>query len=226
MTDYDAVAARYDAHFTRPVDRWEDARLVGLLRPHLRRDDNVLDLGCGTGWLLDHLRVARAHYTGLDASAGMLSELTRKHPRARVVKHRVGDLGWVSAAKMAAPCGPYPYDVVVATWAAHEFPLRAVLEGARALVRPGGLVLLHGQAPRYDHRRHYVAAGLDDYRGFLRFTPRACHLAGRDVGLSWLGAAGTGALPDALALWRPLWRVACAVPARHHWAFLARWRVP
>jgi SAM-dependent methyltransferase len=120
---YDYVAESYDDHFARPVDRWEDERLAALLAPHVNGAD-VLDLGCGTGWVLDHL--SPAHYIGVDASPGMLAVLHDKHPDAWTACLAVGSVEW---KKIAAAHVEPVYDAAVATWAAHCFgdlqPLQA-----------------------------------------------------------------------------------------------------
>jgi SAM-dependent methyltransferase len=228
MATYDAVAEVYDHHFDRPCDRWEDERLADLLRPYVASTEvpsltsaRVLDLGCGTGWLLDHLPVPVTHYVGIDTSAPMLARLTEKHPRASVVKATVGVQGWLD--EVSSDPGVPPFDVVTATWAAHDLPnIHALLSEVRCLVPVGGYAALHGQAPRYRRRRHYVLGDLDERRGYLDWTPGRCRLS-TPPGWRWLGAHGTGAAPE----WpqdRRLWRLALTLPARAHWAFLAVWQ--
>ena len=217
VTAYDRVADCYDDHFDRPVDRWEDERLTELLAPHVNRQ-SVLDLGCGTGWLLDHLDPYA--YTGVDCSAAMLERLSHKHPWASTVKATVGQLGWWAGLDEHA-CQAR---TVTATWSAHELGEPALLLAQLAqMFPPRTMVCLHGQGPRYRHRRHYVLPE-DDRRGYLRWTPEHCKMAASRTGHDWLGAVGTGAWPDALA-WHPPWRATLGLPARWHYAFLAMWRL-
>ena len=167
---------------------------------------------------------ARSTTTGVDASAPMLARLMEKHPDVEVVKATVGTAGWVDEVMAGARS---PANVVTATWAAHEFlPLTRVLFGIRRLLEPGGLVLLHGQAPRYRRRRHYILDGNDDRQGFRQWTPDRCESAGTVAGLTWAGATGTGATPDVLAQSHRLWHAGLRVPPRWHYAFLAAWRLP
>lgn len=48
---------------------------------------SLLDLGCGTGRLLDTNIPAKALYIGVDTSRGMLNELLMKHPKALRLKN-------------------------------------------------------------------------------------------------------------------------------------------
>ena len=52
-----------------------------LLR--LGAEDKVIDVGCGDGAMVPHLR-ARAAYCGVDLSARMVSLARRRHPDARL----------------------------------------------------------------------------------------------------------------------------------------------
>ena len=144
---YDGLAGQYDEHYRRPVDLWEDARLAELLDPFVTGRD-VLDLGCGTGWLLDHLRPGG--YCGVDQSAAMLAELGRKHPAAQVRKASVGEPGWERELPL-----PRSWEVAVATWAAEYFNLDQVLPVLAGLVEPGGVIALHGNQPRGQRRRRH-----------------------------------------------------------------------
>jgi SAM-dependent methyltransferase len=222
---YDAVAPIYDDHFHRRVDRWEDERLEALLAPHVN-GKAIIDLGCGTGWVLDHLQPDKSAYLGLDASARMLDVLESKHltVETRQVVVNVGH--WLDGL-------PLRNEAIVATWAAHDFGnLSRLLPDLNRLLLPGGIVALHGQTPRYAERRHYVLNGADTARGFLRWTERRCRLATAQSGteydepLVWLGAYGTGAGPDwspTRALWN--WTARWSVPDEH-FAFLALWGKP
>lgn len=50
---YDALADHYDERYDTPVGREEDEIVKGWISsPHLATD-HVLDIGCGTGLLLD-----------------------------------------------------------------------------------------------------------------------------------------------------------------------------
>jgi ubiquinone/menaquinone biosynthesis C-methylase UbiE len=222
VSAYDLLAGRYDGHFARPVDRWEDARLAAIITPHTR-GRRVLDLAAGTGWVADHCEPAG--YTAVDISLAMLGELRRKHPHAVTYAADVTSPGWVSSL----PLADASFDSVTCTWGAHYLgDLAIVLTAVRGLVRPGGSVIFHGQCPRYDHRPHYIAGGYA-HRGF---TKTAVLAAAQRAGWPRPAIRGVGALPDTLTerLPRPLghalWAVALTGPVSAHYSAAYVWRVP
>jgi trans-aconitate methyltransferase len=215
VSQYDAIADTYDGHFRRPVDQWEDDRLAALLAP-LADDRDVLDLGCGTGWLLDHCRPA--YYTGVDCSVPMLANLLDKHPDAAVVKATVGEPGWQAALREHR--ARLQWDVITATWSLQylgDLPvLLRVLSGMDPRV-----IALHGYLPRYRRRSHEITG---EARPVV--VPWQMRAAARHAGLAQPRLSGTGSLPDGLARTRAGWQVAAALtPSRWHYAALWVWRL-
>lgn len=207
MSQYDSIAGIYDLHFARPVDRWEDARLAARLRPIVDGRD-VLDLGCGTGWLADHC--APSAYTGVDESAAMLAELVRKHPGAATVKAAVGTAGWTVAVPQRA------FDVITCTWALQYLGSLDVLLATLAALDPG-VIALHGYLPRYRRRAHEITGAERPVT-----DPHAIRGAGRLAGLPEPAVYGTGSLPDGLARYRVAWELAARL-ARAEWHYAALW---
>lgn len=80
---YDAVAAEYAAFFVKPESEPLFRTLATVIEP-AAQEGLVLDLGCGTGWMLDRCKVG-GEYHGVDPSAGMLTQLSKKHPSAKVI---------------------------------------------------------------------------------------------------------------------------------------------
>lgn len=131
--EYNRLAAVYDQRWDRYV-RISLDRVLGAVV--LDGDERVLDVGCGTGVLLEQLR--RRHpgleLQGIDPSEGML-EIARKRCGADV-----------SLAQGQAEKLPYPadaFDVIVSVSALHYFaePPQAIAEMHRVL-RPAGRVVI------------------------------------------------------------------------------------
>lgn len=81
---FDAVATEWDAD--HPVREGESAHVLRLLAdvggkypPH------VLDIGCGTGRVLDLELASPDRYAAVDSSRAMLNMLLRKHPKVAAV---------------------------------------------------------------------------------------------------------------------------------------------
>lgn len=128
-SDYDG-AVRYNI---------EGAQRLVLSIPPGRYDD-VLDVGCGTGWatqaMIDRFRPLRV--TGVDPSAGMLEQFDAK----------LGHLGDVEVTLAEAgvenmPVAPESFDLAICSMAYHWFQHRwvAAEQIARAL-KSGGVVAI------------------------------------------------------------------------------------
>ena len=110
-----------------------------LRRVDVGRAHDVLDVGCGTGALLDAIDRVREGNTaprlaGVDLSTGMLA----------VARGRLGRRGALAVADAARlPYRPARFDLALSSSALHHWdePQRAVREMARVL-RPGGRVAI------------------------------------------------------------------------------------
>lgn len=86
---YDSVAADYDLR--RDASRDDEVR-SRIMHRFGSRSPRTLDVGCGSGALLDFGVVRPDRYTGIDPSQGMLNELVLKHPGVhRVIPARLED---------------------------------------------------------------------------------------------------------------------------------------
>ncbi|MTI19115.1 metalloregulator ArsR/SmtB family transcription factor [Rhodobacteraceae bacterium RKSG542] len=105
--------------------------------------DSFLDLGTGTGRLLELFREQYNRGIGVDSSQNMLSVARANLEKAQVANAQVrqGDI-------YALPIAPHSADVAVIHQVLHflEDPARAIQEAARAL-RPGGRLLVVDFAP-------------------------------------------------------------------------------
>ena len=117
----------------------EGAQRLALTIPPGRYDD-VLDVGCGTGWatqaVIDRFHPARI--TGVDPAEGMLEQFAAK----------LGDIEGVEITLVKADVENMPvpdgaFDLVVCSMAYHWFPRK--WEAAKAMARalkPGGVIAI------------------------------------------------------------------------------------
>ncbi|KIC11986.1 ubiquinone biosynthesis protein UbiE [Leisingera sp. ANG-M1] len=104
-------------------------------RSYLGAGDSVLELGCGTGSTAIELARSAGKVTATDLSEAMLEV-----GRERAWDAGASNIEFRCCSASAAPEGPF--DAVLAHNLLHLLPdLEAVLEGAAARVKPGGLMI-------------------------------------------------------------------------------------
>jgi len=106
----------------------------------------ILDVGCGTGRLLQQLRAARprANLTGID-----LSEAYVRHARAELGASASVDVGNAEAL----PYADESFDAVVSVFMFHELPARVrrrVFSEMVRVLKPGGVLVLEDAAQLSD----------------------------------------------------------------------------
>jgi len=214
---YDGFAEQYDKHFRRPVDRMEDDYLTCLLDPSVT-GRHVLDLGCGTGWVLDHL--SPKSYTGVDCSEPMLAELRRKHPWAWTVRAQVGDQqAWTGLLPVRQPV-----DTVVATWALEYLgDLTRLLAVCAEIVRGRDepVLALHGTLPHGHRRAHFSVKDVP----YLPLSVHAVRQASAAAGLPMPRVYGTSGWPDRLPLTVRRFGWGVTLPASWQYSALWVWRL-
>lgn len=196
---YDEVAPRYDSNHQSAKDWAEDQivaeqlQRVGIVpygsAMHLlgQRQGHVLDVGCGTGALLDIVPIAPQHYLGIDVSRGMLARAVTKFPTHAFDCASAEDTGLM----------PDSFDTAVALYGVWNYllnPFAGVAELFRVL-RPGGRILLVVYSPRHVGRRSYVLNGkevarklftVDDVHNFLAPYFTDVEVRGLSYVVDWL----------------------------------------
>lgn len=127
---FDSWSRRYDRSWLQPVlfDPVQKA-LVAAVAPRAPKD--VLDIGCGTGRLLERLGAALpgARMVGIDASAGMLAAAHQRRPG-------------LDLTRGTAEALPYPgrsFDLVTSTLSFHHWSDQATaVSEIHRVLRPGG----------------------------------------------------------------------------------------
>lgn len=141
---YDKFAASFAN--TRKGLRWEEVGfLCSRLRERFPRDPKILDLGCGSGRLVDALRETFGEgfsYLGADVSKPLLDIARSEFPDRDFV---FGNMANVSEIFANAPVTP-PFDAVFAIASFHHLLSRderaRSLRGMAKVLPPGGMLLM------------------------------------------------------------------------------------
>lgn len=120
------------------------AGLVNAVRERAQRGSRVIELGFGTGWLLDELKTAlpEVELYGLDMSAGFAGRAYAEHRDD--VRVLLGDMERL-------PFGPASFDVVVTCWTLYFMrDMDAALEEIKRGLKPGGRLVAATNAPDHE----------------------------------------------------------------------------
>jgi ArsR family transcriptional regulator len=132
------------------------SRALGLLLPPL----DVVDLGCGEGYLAIEAAQWARHVVAIDRAPEVLA-----HAKALATRRKVANIVWKRGEMERVPLPDATADVVLLSQALHHAvePGRALAEAFR-LLRPGGRVLV---LDLRDHDQHWVKRKLGDlWEGF------------------------------------------------------------
>lgn len=148
---YDFLSPTYDIAYLSSKDIAENRWLARYLDRHMYLDLSVLDVGCGTGLLLDLCPIQPEWYLGVDVSNKMLTVAREKHRRYSFAKASMDDMSAVTDRRWQSAIylfGSFSYALD---------PIAAVTEMARVLM-PGGRFFVMLLSHRYPDRASYSVA--------------------------------------------------------------------
>lgn len=177
---FDAWAPNYDFLFLSVFYQAVHKRLLEYVK--LPDQSNVLDLGCGTGRLLDRLatQFPQLHGTGLDLSTQMLNQARRRnrhHPR----------LIYIQGHAESLPFADGQFNAVFNTISFLHYPQpEQVFSEVSRVLSPGGCFYLVDSAPNklISSRLHGRFLLIGEIK---LYAPQMREDLGAEVGLNCLG---------------------------------------
>ena len=169
--EYSQIANRYDRRWSFYVNTTIQKTLDRL---EIASKERILDLGCGTGTLIEHLlqMFPEAEVVGIDVSEEMLK--VAKQKLSESVELKLG-----SADNLPFPNNSF--DVIVSTSVFHYFrdPIRVLQEVKRVLKPYGRLVItdwchdyltcrIYDFFMRCFDRAHFHTYQVDEFQGMLQ----------------------------------------------------------
>lgn len=80
--DYSEYCDGYDKRYSSDMSIREDEAVRALLQKYIAPASHVLDVGSGTGYLLDNVYMNTEKYFGVDANPKMIEKAKAKYPEA------------------------------------------------------------------------------------------------------------------------------------------------
>lgn len=72
--------------FRKYIWEWEQETLTKILSKKLKSDSTILDFACGTGRILNYLKMQSKNVTGVDVSPAMLEVSRKNHPELEILQ--------------------------------------------------------------------------------------------------------------------------------------------
>lgn len=133
MNSYDKVADVYDDLFSDNESIAENLFVV----EHVPNKGRILDIGCGTGLLLDYSVIPPERYLGIDPSRCMLDIFRKKHPGYTVIQ--------TTFEKYSGD----KFDSIVSLFGAPSYIVPESFLRIAEFMNPGGRLFLMFYAPGY-----------------------------------------------------------------------------
>lgn len=129
---YDSVALNYEDSYSDTLCKAEEKVLARLMKPYIK--GKVLDIGCGTGLLLDY--ITPEDYIGTDISGAMLEVARKKYPGYQF--HEADMFEFLTKMESNS------VDTIVSMFGPLSYSLKPVdfVNECRRVLKPGGFLLL------------------------------------------------------------------------------------
>ena len=133
---WDLIASKYAASPIADIAAYENK--IKKLRTYLAQENQMLDIGCGTGTQCDDLASNVKHATGIDISWKLLAIAEQ-----RKAERNIDNVEFIQTTVFDGRFEPDSFDVVTAFYVLHFFEnIDEVVSRIHALLKQNGLFIL------------------------------------------------------------------------------------
>jgi ubiquinone/menaquinone biosynthesis C-methylase UbiE len=130
---WNLISARYAASPISDIHAYD--RKIKKLKTYLSPDDELLDIGCGTGTQCDDLSSSVNHVIGIDISRKLLAIAEQ-----RKAEREIENVEFINATIFDERFNPESFDMVMAFYVLHfHEDIDEVFRRIHRLLKPGGL---------------------------------------------------------------------------------------
>jgi len=145
---YNRLSKVYDKSYDEPIHKIEDNFIYKYLIENGFTDGKILDIGSGTGVLLNHIDIKPDNYTGLDISKKMIELSSKKFPNYNFIKGTMSNI----------PFEDNSFDSALFLFGSFSYSLnhaKTIKELNRGL-KPKGKFFLMAYGLKYQTRKSYI----------------------------------------------------------------------
>lgn len=140
---YNMVATEYDGGYDNVLNRAEDLLITKIMAPYT--GNSILDMGCGTGLLLEYTPpTSLEYYLGVDIAEDMLEKARSKFPHVQFIQEDMHNI----------PVAESSFDTVACLYGTFSYSQKpmALLGEMRRVLKPGGHAIIMPYSKRVKHR--------------------------------------------------------------------------
>lgn len=150
--DYNKISSHFDITRKYPWKEFAD------FKEYIKKENNILDLGCGNGRLIDFLKDFDIKYTGTDISDKLVEVAKENYPKNNFI---IGDF-------LKLPFGKETFDTVFSIASFHHIPstelrLESLEEIKRVLKKDGYLLITVWNLLDQEKYSEYIKKEEDEY---------------------------------------------------------------